>query len=68
MKFICEKAILLNGVTVASRTVSSKNSIPALEGILVRAGVDLEMTGYNLETGISVKVENNTIKYIYNYI
>ena len=57
MKFICEKAILLNGVTVASRTVSSKNSIPALEGILVRAGVDLEMTGYNLETGISVKVE-----------
>ncbi len=57
MKFTCEKSILLNGITIASRTVSVKNGIPAMEGIFVRAGADLEMTGYNLETGISVSVE-----------
>ena len=35
-----------------SRAVSPKSSIPALEGILLEAGNDLRLTGYNLETGI----------------
>lgn len=56
MKFSCEKALLVAGVSVASRTVSTKNAIPALEGILVKTSVYLELTGYNLETGITVKV------------
>ena len=57
MKFICEKSILMNGLTIASRTVSVKNGIPAMEGIFARAGAALELTGYNMETGISVNVE-----------
>lgn len=56
MRFTCEKALLVSGVSVASRTVASKSAIPALEGIHVRAGVCLELTGYNLETGITVTV------------
>ena len=56
MKFSCEKALLVAGVSVASRAVSTKNAIPALEGILVKTGACLELTGYNLETGITVKV------------
>lgn len=56
MKFSCEKALLLNAVATASRTVSQKSSIPALEGILIEAGSVLRLTGYNLETGIRTVV------------
>ncbi|MBQ9974554.1 MAG: DNA polymerase III subunit beta [Oscillospiraceae bacterium] len=56
MKFSCEKALLLSAVTTASRTVSQKSSIPALEGILIEATNVLRLTGYNLETGIRTVV------------
>ena len=52
MKFSCEKALLQSAVATASRTVSQKSAIPALEGILIEAGSSLRLTGYNLETGI----------------
>lgn len=57
MKFTCEKAALVNAISIASRTVAQKSTIPALEGIHVHAGVKLTLTGYNLETGISITVE-----------
>ena len=57
MKFTCEKALLVSAVSVAGRTVSPKSTIPCLEGILLRAGVGVQLTGFNLETGITVKVE-----------
>ena len=56
MKFTCEKALLVSALSVASRTVSAKSTIPCLEGILLRAGVGIQLTGYNMETGITVKV------------
>ena len=56
MKFSCEKALLQTAVATASRTVSQKSSIPALEGILIEAGSVLRLTGYNLETGIRTVV------------
>ncbi len=56
MKFTCEKALLVSGISVASRTVAQKSAIPALEGIHLRASHKLELTGYNLETGITVSV------------
>lgn len=52
MKFSCEKALLQTAISTTSRAVSPKSSIPALEGILLEAGSDLRLTGYNLETGI----------------
>ena len=52
MKFSCEKALLKAAISTTSRAVSPKSSIPALEGILLEAGSDLRLTGYNLETGI----------------
>lgn len=57
MKFTCEKALLVSAISVAGRTVSPKSTIPCLEGILLRAGVGVQLTGFNLETGITVKVE-----------
>jgi len=56
MKFTCEKALLQAAISTASRAVSPKSSIPALEGILLEAGNDLRLTGYNLETGIRTTV------------
>ena len=52
MKFSCEKALLQSAISTASRAVSPKSSIPALEGILLEAGQELRLTGYNLDTGI----------------
>ena len=57
MKFTCEKTLLVQAISVASRTVATKSAIPALEGIYVRAGVKVLLSGYNLETGITVSVD-----------
>ncbi len=56
MKFTCEKSLLVNAISVASRTVAPKSAISALEGIYVKAGLHLYLSGYNLETGITVTV------------
>ena len=61
MKFTCEKAVLLSAVTAASRAVTTRSSIPALEGILVdTARTTVALTGYNLATGIRsvIQIEN----------
>lgn len=57
MKFSCEQTLLMSAIATASRTVATKSAIPALEGIHVSAGSYLLLTGYDLETGITVKVE-----------
>ena len=57
MKFTCEKSALVSAVSLASRTVAVKSALPALDGILVKAGVRVMLTGYNLETGITVGLD-----------
>ena len=39
-------------ITIASRAVAPKSTIPALEGVLLEAEQELNLTGYNLKTGI----------------
>ena len=56
MRFSCEKALLQAAVNTASRAVSSKSSIPALEGLLLQAGDTLTVSGYNMQTGIRTKI------------
>ena len=57
MKFVCEKNTLVNAISIVSRTVSPKSSLAFLEGIYISAGEELRLTGYNLETGITVQAE-----------
>ena len=54
MKFHCEKALIQSAISVASRAVSLKSTIPALEGLLLEADGSgtVNITGYNQETGI----------------
>lgn len=57
MKFSCEKLLLQSAVGTASRAVSSKSSIPALEGLLlVCRGGALTVSGYNMQLGIRTKL------------
>lgn len=58
MKFTCEKEKLLSSLTLASRTVSPKSNIAALEGILLEVVEDkITLTGFNMETGIQATLE-----------
>lgn len=59
IKFSCEKSQLAAAIGTASRTAAQKSSLTAIEGILCRAGehTGLNLTGYNMETGITVQVD-----------
>ena len=57
LKFSCEKALLQNAAATASRAVSAKSSIPALEGLLLEGGERLTLSGYNTQTGIRTCIE-----------
>lgn len=57
IKFCCEKALLQTAINTASRAVSSKSSIPALEGLFLQTGTEtLSVCGYNMQTGIKTKI------------
>ena len=57
MRFTCEKSALVTGLNIASRTVAQKSSLSVIEGILCRCGMNLSLTGYNMETAISYEIE-----------
>ena len=56
MKFSCEKSLLQAAVTTAARCAAAKSPIPALEGLLIQAGADVKVTGYDLKKGIYTSV------------
>ena len=58
MKLSCLRTDLANAVSNVSRAVSAKASIPALEGVLIKAyGSTINISGYNLEIGITTNIE-----------
>lgn len=57
MRFTCEKSMLVQGLNIAGRTVAQKSSLSVIEGILCRAGMNVSLTGYNMETAITYDVE-----------
>ena len=57
MRFTCEKSMLVQGLSIAGRTVAQKSSLSVIEGILCKAGVGLHLTGYNMETAITYQIE-----------
>lgn len=56
MKFSCEKYILQSACSTASRATASKSPIPALEGLLIEAGSEIKITGYDLKKAIYTKI------------
>jgi len=52
MKIICSKEDLINGINIVQKAVSSKTTLPMLEGMLLEAMGELKLTGNDLEIGI----------------
>lgn len=58
MHILCDKQTLIDAVGNVQRAVSGKSSLPALEGVLLRAmGSSLFLAGYDLEMGITTTME-----------
>lgn len=58
MRFTCMRTDLSAAVANVSRAVAAKATIPALEGVLIKAyNNQLEICGYDLEIGIVTTVE-----------
>ena len=54
---------MATAVSNVSRAVSTKATIPALEGVLIKAYNDnLNISGYNLEIGITTDIEARVVK------
>ena len=63
MKFVVSSTELLSHLTVVSRVISSKNTLPILDNFLFNLkGNDLEITASDLETTLTtrIKLENVT--------
>ena len=57
MKIVCDSSEFSKVCMNIQRTVSSKSTIPALEGILIEAlDNEVKLTGYDLEVGSVVKL------------
>ncbi len=57
MHIFCEKSELIEAVSNVQRAVSTKATLPALEGILLRAqGGILYLAGFDMELGISTTI------------
>ncbi len=58
MKLTCSQSALAEAVTNVQRAVSSKTSLPVLEGILIKAkNNQITLCGYDLEIGITTVID-----------
>ena len=62
MKIICSKSNLLKGVSIVSKAVPSKTTMPILECILIDASSDIiKLTANDMELGIETIVEGDIL-------
>ena len=60
MKIICSKADLVKGVSIVSKAVPSKTTMPILECILIDATVDIiKLTANDMELGIQTEIDGD---------
>lgn len=58
MHIICDSQVLVSAVSNVQRAVTGKSTLPALEGILLRAKENaLFLAGYDLDLGITTSIE-----------
>ena len=62
MKIICSKSNLVKGVSIVSKAVPSKTTMPILECILIDATTDIiKLTANDMELGIQTDIEGEII-------
>ena len=63
MKIICTKSNLVKGVSIVSKAVPSKTTMPILECILIDATTDIiKLTANDMELGIETVVEGDIVE------
>lgn len=63
MKIICSKSILAKGVSIVSKAVPSKTTMPILECILIDATTDvIKLTANDMELGIETTIEGEIVQ------
>ena len=63
MKIICKKSDLVHGVSIVSKAVSNKTTLPILECILIEAEAGtITFTANDMELGIETTIEGNIIE------
>ena len=63
MKIICSKHELVKGVSIVSKAVPSKTTMPILECILIDASTDIiKLTANDMELGIETSIEGEIIE------
>ena len=64
MKIICSKTNLVKGVSIVSKAVPSKTTMPILECILIDASMDtIKLTANDMELGIETRIEGEIIEH-----
>lgn len=64
MKIICNKSNLAKGVSIVSKAVPSKTTMPILECILVDATLDtIKLTANDMELGIQTEIDGEIISH-----
>ena len=62
MKIECEKSLLAAAIEGVSRAITNRSAIPVLEGIYLQAaGFKLNLTGYDMEMGITTTIDCNVL-------
>ncbi|MGO5053868.1 DNA polymerase III subunit beta [Lachnospiraceae bacterium LCP25S3_G4] len=63
MKIICTKSNLVKGVSIVSKAVPSKTTMPILECILIDASTDIiKLTANDMELGIETTIEGDIVQ------
>ena len=63
MKIVCSKSNLVKGVSIVSKAVPSKTTMPILECILIDASTDvIKLTANDMELGIETRIEGDIVE------
>ena len=63
MKIICSKANLVKGVSIVSKAVPSRTTMPILECILIDASAnEIKLTANDMELGIETVIEGEIVE------
>ncbi|NLB08671.1 MAG: DNA polymerase III subunit beta, partial [Clostridiales bacterium] len=62
MRFECSRTNLVEAINTVQKAVSSRSTIPILDGILLEVTDQIKLTGYDLETGIESKLDAEIYK------
>jgi DNA polymerase-3 subunit beta len=62
MKFICSRDLFMESISIVQKAVSTRSTLPILDGILVEAGENIKLTGYDLETGIECNLKADILE------